>query len=256
MRFGAEAFRIWAGLEGNITKGDIRCSFERIKGTSKFLTKLWNIARFISSFPQEFEDHELAALDRMILGLLNNLISECKRGYEDMNVFAVATAIRKFTWNIFADHYIEAVKSRAYNHEGVFDPKLQRGAWYTLHTVLKTLLKLLAPITPFITEKIWLEVYSKESIHLQKFPERRVEWESDMVKLLDRFMEFNNAIWKYKKSRGVALSQEMPARRVYAPPELKPLKDDLMVMHRIRDLRFQTPEKEAVKISEGVFVEE
>jgi len=48
----------------------------------------------------------------------------------------------------------------------------------------------------------------------------------------------------------------MPARRVYAPPELKPLKDDLMVMHRIRDLRFQAPEKEAVKISEGVFVEE
>ncbi len=50
-RYGAEAFRIWTCLEGNITRGDIRCSFERIQGTSKFLTKLWNIARLISSFP-------------------------------------------------------------------------------------------------------------------------------------------------------------------------------------------------------------
>lgn len=49
-KYGAEAFRIWTCLEGDISKGDIRCSFQRVEGTSKFLTKLWNIARFISSF--------------------------------------------------------------------------------------------------------------------------------------------------------------------------------------------------------------
>ena len=256
-RFGAEAFRIWTGLEGNITRGDIRCSFERIEGTSKFLTKLWNIARFISSFPQDYEDYELAALDRMILGRLNELISECKRGYEEMNAFTAATAIRSFTWNIFADHYIEAVKSRAYNHDGIFNPKLQRGAWYTLHMVLMTVLKLLAPITPFITEKIWLEIYSNESIHLQSFPERQSQWESDMVNLLQKFIDFNNTIWRYKKSKGIALSQSLPVRRVYAPAELKPLKDDLKAMHRIDDLQFRTPEnKDAHKLSDEVFVEE
>jgi len=230
-RFGAEAFRIWTGLEGNITRGDIRCSSERIEGTSKFLTKLWNIA--------------------------NELISECKRGYEEMNAFTAATAIRSFTWNIFADHYIEAVKSRAYNHDGIFNPKLQRGAWYTLHMVLMTVLKLLAPITPFITEKIWLEIYSNESIHLQSFPERQSQWESDMVNLLQKFIDFNNTIWRYKKSKGIALSQSLPVRRVYAPAELKPLKDDLKAMHRIDDLQFRTPEnKDAHKLSDEVFVEE
>jgi len=256
-RFGAEAFRIWTGLEGNITRGDIRCSFERIEGTSKFLTKLWNIARFISSFPQDYEDYELAALDRMILARLNELINECKRGYEEMNAFVVATAIRNFTWNIFADHYIEAVKSRAYNHDGIFDPKLQRGAWYTLHEGLMTILKLLAPIVPFITEKIWLEVYSKESIHIQRFPERQAEWESEMVNLLPGFIDFNNTIWRYKKSKGIALSQSLPVRRVYAPGELEPLKDDLKAMHRIKDLQFRIHEnREVRKLSEAVFVEE
>ena len=255
-KLGAEAFRVWTGLEGNITKGDIRCSFERIEGTSRFLTKLWNIARFISSFPQEYEDYELAATDRMILGHLNQLISECEKGYEEMNAFAVATAIRNFTWNIFADHYIEAVKSRAYNHEGIFDQKLQRGAWYTLHSVLKTILKILAPIAPFITEKIWLELYSKNSIHLEEFPERRDEWESEMATLLQRFIDFDNAIWRYKKSKGVALSQTLPVQRVYAPAELEPLKDDLKAMHRIGDIRFGAPEsmKEAIELADGIFI--
>ncbi|MCD6538138.1 valine--tRNA ligase [Candidatus Bathyarchaeota archaeon] len=257
-RLGAEAFRIWSGLEGNITRGDIRCSFERIEGTSKFLTKLWNIARFISSFPQEYGDYDLAALDRMILAHLNDLIDKCRRGYEEMNVFAAATAIRNFTWNIFADHYIEAVKSRAYNSSGDFDEKLQRGAWYTLHTVLMTLLKLLAPITPFITEKIWLEIYSDESIHIQSFPERRAEWESEMGMLLQKFIEFNNAVWRYKKSKGVPLSQRMPVKRVYASPELKPLGDDLKAMHRIDELRFETPKNTEglVRLSDEVFAEE
>ncbi|MEM1550754.1 MAG: valine--tRNA ligase, partial [Candidatus Bathyarchaeia archaeon] len=251
--FGSEAFRIWSALEGNITKGDIRCSFERIRGTSKFLTKLWNIARFISSFPQVERDYELAPLDRMILAKINEAVSECRRGYEEFNAFQVATAIRLFTWNIFADHYIEAVKSRAYNKDKIFNVKNQRGAWYTLHQCLKIILKLLAPICPFITETIWLELYSKESIHVQQFPEERTEWRDNIVSLIPKFIEFNNAIWQYKKRYNVALSQELNAV-IYAPPELEPLKDDLRAMHRIRVLKFGSPEGSVKEISDGVFV--
>jgi len=254
-KFGGEAFRIWSGLEGNITRGDIRCSYERIRGNSKFLTKIWNLARFVSSFPQTFEDYELTPLDRMILAELNRLISECRNGYEQMNAFAPATAIRTFTWNIFADHYVEASKSRAYNRGNRFDIRLQRGAWYTLHTCLQTILKLLAPICPFITESTWLEVYSRKSIHTESFPEKNPQWESDLNKLLAVFMDFNNAVWRYKKEKAIALSQGLEAV-VFAPKDLEPLRDDLMTMHGIRSLRFGEPEdKERVqKVSEEVFV--
>ena len=150
------------------------------------------------------------------------------------------------------------MKSRAYNSSGDFDERIQRGAWYTLHTVLMTLLKLLAPITPFITEKIWLEIYSDESIHIQSFPERRPEWESEMGMLLQKFIEFNNAVWRYKKARGVPLSQRMLVKRVYASPELKPLRDDLKAMHRIDELRFEIPKdtEGLVRLSDEVFAEE
>jgi valyl-tRNA synthetase len=255
-RFGSEAFRIWSALEGNITKGDIRCSFERIKGTSKFLTKLWNIARFLSSFPQASEDYELTPLDRMMLAKLNELVKECRTGYEEMNAFQAATAIRTFTWNIFADHYLEAAKSRAYNKGSVFDSQLQRGAWFTLHKCLETILKLLAPICPFITEAIWVELYSKESIHIQRFPEENPQWESDLVKLLPDFIEFNNAIWQHKKSEGLALSQELPSHTsILAPIKFKPLKQDLEAMHKI-NLCFEKPKtgEKIQKISENIFI--
>jgi valyl-tRNA synthetase len=240
-RFGSEAFRIWSGLEGNITKGDIRCSLERIKGTSRFLTKLWNISRFISSFPQVSENYELAPLDKMILSHLDELIKECRIGYEEMNIFATATAIRAFTWNIFADHYVEASKSRAYNRDNIFNSKLQRGAWFTLHKCIETILKLLAPIVPFITETLWLKIYSKDK--------------AGMYELLPKFIEFNYAIWRYKKIEGLALSQELTVS-IYVPIELEPLIEDLRAMHRTKRLILGKPESEegTRELSEDVFV--
>ncbi|MEM3180265.1 MAG: class I tRNA ligase family protein, partial [Candidatus Bathyarchaeia archaeon] len=145
-------------------------------------------------------------------------------------------------------------KSRAYNKDKIFDVKLQRGAWYTLHECLKTILKLLAPICPFITETIWLELYSKESIHLQRFPEERVEWRDPIVSLLPKFMEFNNAIWQYKKGHKIALNQELDAV-VYAPKELEPFGEDLRAMHGIKTIIFGKPKREDVeKISEDIYV--
>ncbi len=245
--YGAEAFRIWTCLEGNITKGDIRCSYQRIKGTSKFLTKLWNITRFISSFPQVTEDYELTALDKLILANLNDLIKKCRSGYNQMDVYVPTNAIRTFTWDVFADHYIEAIKARAYNQHNKYDEIVQHGAWYTLHTCLETILKLLAPICPFITEAIFLELYKNESIHIQLFPETKTEWKSNLIELTPKFMHFNTKIWKYKKEKGIALNQNLTVD-VYAPKELEPFNIDLEAMHRIKDLHFiESPEEERTK---------
>ena len=92
----------------------------------------------------------MADTDKWILTELNNLITECQKGYEKYNFFIPAIAIREFTWNLFAANYIEMVKARAY---GIgFSDKEKDAAIFTLHKVLSTILKLLAPITPFITD--------------------------------------------------------------------------------------------------------
>ena len=175
----------------------------------------------------------------MILGELNRLINLCRMEGDNMDFFGPSLAVRSFAWSVFADHYIEAVKARAYNADGSFNKKLQRGAWYTLHTCLKTILKLLAPVCPFITEAVWREVYSKRSIHLEGYPEKQKAWRTNLTKLLDRFTSVNSAIWSFKKSRGIPLNKGLSA--AYIPRELKPLAETIASMHRIENLRLGTP---------------
>jgi len=257
-KYGADAFRFWSASEAKLGS-NYRFSEARVKAAALFITKLWNIARFISSFPVVNENFELAALDRMILAQLNDLIKECKRGYDELDVYVPANAVRTFAWNVFADHYVEAVKSRAYNQHKEFDEKLQRGAWYTLHTCLNTILRLLAPICPFATEALWRELYSNESIHLQPFPQEKEELESDLKALSTQFMRFNTAVWKYKKEKSMALSQEVVAT-FYGPRKLKVFEADLKAMHKIKELRYTRPpekvEKRARALDIDIFVVE
>ncbi len=164
---GADTFRFWSASE--INQGyDFRCSEQKIESTKKFLSKLWNVSRFLSSFPI-IESGKLTDSDKWILSELDKLISVCNEGYSKYNFFVPATALREFTWNIFAAQYIEMAKARAY---GIgFDDDERDGAIFTLHKVLSTILKLLAPITPLITEHLWLTLYSKNSIHKEQLPE-------------------------------------------------------------------------------------
>jgi len=225
-KYGAESFRIWTCLEGDITQGDIRCSFQRIEGTSKFLTKFWNIARFISSFPQ-VKNAKLKAADKWILAELSKLVEAVKKQYENYSFYNGATAIRDFTWNLFAAHYVEMVKARAYG-EG-FSKEEQKAAWFTLHICMKTILQLLSPITPFITDYMWRELYSKKSIHVQQFP--KPEWKVDLAKLTEKIVEFNSRVWNTKKERGISLKDEI---EMNIPTELRSFEKDLVAMHKIK----------------------
>jgi len=247
-QFGAEAFRIWSCIEGDITRSDIRCSFERIAGASKFLTKVWNIARFISSFPiTDKRNAALTSADRWMLAELAKLVADVKVQYENYNFSAVAEAIRNFTWNIFAAHYIEMVKKRAY---GFSSKNEQRGAWYTLHYCMKTVLQLLAPIMPFITERIWQELYSKQSIHLQSYPSQ--EWKSQLVELTAKLLEFNSMVWNGKKQLSLTLRDTV---KVTIPKNLKQFENDLVAMHSIdmkslNVIKAVKPEEEKPRIEE------
>ena len=168
---------------------DFRCSKQKSETTRKFLSKLWNVSRFLSSFPV-IKSGQLYESDKWILSELDKLISVCNEGYSKYNFFIPATALREFTWNIFAAQYIEMAKARAY---GIgFGDDERDGAIFTLHKVLSTILKLLAPITPFITEHLWQTLYSKNSIHKEQLPD--IENQDDMSEMTQLLSEFNSNI--------------------------------------------------------------
>ncbi|MCD6547483.1 MAG: valine--tRNA ligase [Nanoarchaeota archaeon] len=231
-KYGADTFRFWNAAEANVGS-DFRYSESRLIAAQKFLTKLWNLSRFISGFQKE-DNYKLTASDEWIISELNKTIEKCKKGYEEFNFFIPANEIKHFAWSIFADHYIEMVKARAYNKEGKFSKEEQNGAIRTLYLVLENIIKLLAPICPFITEKIWLELFSKESIHKQKFPEKiKVK---QIEGITEKLIEFNSEVWKYKKEKGMPLNSSIKRAKAYK--ELEIFKQDLIEMHNIEELEF------------------
>jgi valyl-tRNA synthetase len=225
-KLGADTFRFWSASE--INHGyDFRCNEQKIESTKKFLSKLWNVSRFLSSFPV-IESGIPTATDEWILSELDNLVKECKRGYDEYNFFIPAIAIREFTWNLFAAHYIEMVKARAY---GIgFSDEERDGAIYTLHKTLSTILKLLAPITPFITEYLWKILYSSESIHKQHQVES--DSEKDVNKITKEIVEFNSKVWGEKKTKNLSLKDSI---MMIIPESLESFRNDLKSMHNLAD---------------------
>jgi valyl-tRNA synthetase len=225
LRFGADAFRFWGASEAG--QGyDFRFSEERIAGAGKFLTKLWNTCRFISSFPTPAKA-ELTWTDKWMLNELGKLTEECIEAYGRFDVFTVSTKVREFLWNVFASNYLEMAKGRAYG-DGATKAE-QEAAWYTLHKVVKSLLLLLAPITPYLTDLAWRKLYGTQSIHLEAFPKPMRFDVSEKVS--QSIMEFNAQVWKTKRDKGLALKDSISAR---IPANLKHFEKDLVRMHHIK----------------------
>jgi valyl-tRNA synthetase len=236
-RFGAEPFRAWCALEGNITNSDMRCSFERIEGCSKFLTKLWNVARFISMFDRpDGRGIELTDLDRLVLSEANGLVGYAAEHYGRFDFHKPATRMRNFVWETFASNYLELVKGRAYNHAGSFTKGEQNAAVWTLHKVLETCLLVLHPINPFITSKIYGDVWG-EPIEGKRFPEpdERMLGAKLPFTAAD-LQDLNGRIWKSKKDAGLSL--RAGAGAVTMPHKFRSIEKDVREAHHISEVRY------------------
>lgn len=253
-KFGAEPFRLWSAIEGNLEKKDFRCSFDRIQGVEKTLTKLWNVARFISMFPEPFsrkvssqkelpsetpgsfqrpKNLRLQPLDEWILYETGRLAEYSKKRYERYDFHNPAVRIKHFIWETFASHYIELVKNRAYNQEGRFNLEEQRSALYTLHHCLDILLKLLAPVTPFITYRIYKDLRKKD-IHFEEFPEPEKVKKPGFS--TDALISMNSMIWKKKKKKKLSLKAKL--KSLTLPIAFKPIERDLVEAHSAQKMKY------------------
>jgi valyl-tRNA synthetase len=234
-RFGAEPFRLWSAIEGNLEKTDFRCSFERIEGAGKTLTKFWNVAKFISMFPVVKENSfeiDLCDLDKWIISEVDELVSFSRKCFEMYDFHNPVLRIKNFVWESFASHYIELVKNRAYNDSGsIFDEKESLAAHYTLHYVLRNLLELLAPVLPMISSKIYSELY-EEDVHEKSFPVSKNVVFADFSS--DELKELNGSIWKAKKDAGKSLRDEVGILSLDS--KFKCIEKDLCSAHNVRKI--------------------
>ena len=174
-KYGTDALRF--SLVLGISPGnDIRYMPEKLESASNFANKLWNASKFVlSNMPKDgsklAEDRlpeNLCYEDKWILSKLNKLVKEVTNNLENFELGIATQKENDINWNEFSEWYIEMVKSRLYDENCT----TKFAAQYTLNKVLKDSLKLLHPVMPFVTEKIYMQLYhNDESIMISKWPE-------------------------------------------------------------------------------------
>ncbi len=153
--FGTDALRFtFCALAS--TGRDVRFDLARISGYRNFCNKLWNASSYVLSNTEEatLEGGTLSLADRWIRSRLQQLIEEVHFAFDTFRFDVMAQKLYDFTWHEYCDWYLELTKPVL--REG--DPAAQAGARRTLLEVLETLLRLMHPVMPFLTETLWLRV--------------------------------------------------------------------------------------------------
>lgn len=215
---GADSLRQWAAL-GGTPGNDIMFQWKEITAASRFQQKLWSIYRFSSPLMSK-TDARPGQVDGWLLGELDGLIKTVTEAMDKYQFDEAFKAIRVFTWEALADNYIELVKARLYGADG---PE-KRAAQNTLYTAIETLVRLMAPFIPFISEEIYQNL-TGESVHVQSWP-KASRTEADEAGYKDgiaglRIKEIAASIRRYKSEKGIALNSRLPGITVYSDIKLE-----------------------------------
>lgn len=202
-QYGADALRFML-VTGNSPGNDMRFYMERVEAARNFANKLWNASRFVfmnideeimNGVTRESVEANLTIADKWIISRANNVVKEVIDNMDKFDLGIAAQKIYDFAWTEYCDWYIEIVKPRLYGD----DVEAKKAALYTLTYVLETILKLLHPYMPFITEEIYTYLPTVEgSIVIANWPHYKEEdnmaSEEEMMELaMDGIRNIRNA---------------------------------------------------------------
>ncbi|MGD8339649.1 MAG: valine--tRNA ligase [Gammaproteobacteria bacterium] len=172
--YGTDALRMTFASLATLAR-DVRFDLGRIDGYHRFCNKLWNASHYVfAQLDGPLDgDVELSLADRWITARLRDCVAETWSSFEGYRFDLATQSLYEFTWHEFCDWYLELTKPILTGDD--VDPAKKRGARNTLALVLGSVLKLLHPIIPFVTEELWLTLCdrigkSSESIMLEPYP--------------------------------------------------------------------------------------
>ena len=212
--YGTDALRFtFAALAS--TGRDVKFDLNRIEGYRNFCNKLWNASRFVlmncedAEIADSIDFRALSVTDRWILSRQQELIDIVHHDFQNYRFDLAAKALYEFTWNEFCDWYLELIKPVMFSD----DEAAKRQTRRVLLEVLETLLRLMHPIIPFITEEIWQTIAPKlgkeaTTIMLQDYPRSDNAWvDVDSAHSVDWLKEFIIGVRKIRSEMDIAPKQ-------------------------------------------------
>jgi valyl-tRNA synthetase len=232
------------------TGRDINWDMKRLEGYRNFCNKLWNASNFVLMNTQEFDcgfkpdsSMTFSLADKWIMGQYQHTIKAYRDAMDTYRFDIAAHTLYAFTWDQFCGWYIELTKPVLLQGS----EEQQRGTRHTLVTVLESLLRLMHPIIPFITETIWQDVSPLANCHSvtimdQAYP----EYDADKVDALamqdlEWVKGFVLAIRTIRGEMDIAPSKPLPVLlRNISSEDLRRLEDNAMFLYSIAKLETVT----------------
>ncbi len=168
-KYGADATRLSLVL-GTAPGNDVKLSEAKIAGYRNFTNKLWNIARYVLTTvgvvteKQKYGFDRITLADWWITSELDRVTKEVTEHLEKYEFSAAGEALRDFTWNSFADWYLEISKWQ------ITQTSLSENTKAILHHGLRQLLQLWHPFMPFVTELLWKQMGEQDFLMVTSWP--------------------------------------------------------------------------------------
>jgi valyl-tRNA synthetase len=208
-KYGADTLRFT--LTSLNTPGrDVRLSEQRIAGYRNFVTKITNaykFAEFKNIYPLKNEHNQLVPkhiFNQWIINEFQKLYKDVQINYQNYYFHEVANQLYHFTWHSFCDWYIELSKNLLDSDE------YREETTYTFHLIFNSLLQLLHPIIPFITEKLWS--YNNQNILMtNQWNYQDIQIDNQSIEAANNFIEFIEEyrsiekLFDIKKEHGVLI---------------------------------------------------
>ncbi len=225
----ADALRYWSTSVK--TGNDTFFNPEMLAIGRRLVTKLWSASRFaerrLEGYGQQFFSGEAPAsllpTDRWLLSRLEHTVAYATGELERGEYATARNEIERFFWSDLCDNYLELAKARLYREEGA---ERAAAAW-TLYRALLTVLKLLAPYLPYITEEIYQGLFRQWagaiSIHRSSWPDAHREWiDAEAEETGRTILELLHQVRRYKAEHNLSVGAELATMHFSVQSKLQP----------------------------------
>jgi valyl-tRNA synthetase len=205
--YGADAVRM-SLLQGANPGADQAINEEWVVGARNFCTKLWNATRFalISGATTDGPvPDDVSGADAWILSRLQSVVTEVDALYERYEFAKIADLLYHFAWDEVCDWYIELAKLSLAEPSGDVTRRV-------LGEVLDTLLRLLHPFVPFVTEALWTNLTGGESLVIAQWPQADASRaDAGAETAVTRLQYVVTEVRRFRSEQGLKPSQRIPA---------------------------------------------
>ncbi|MFB6093929.1 MAG: valine--tRNA ligase [Halanaeroarchaeum sp.] len=210
----ADAVRQALALGGQ-PGSDVQFQWKEVTAASRFLTKLWNIARFATDhFDEEtpaIQNPAYRDVDRWILSRATRVAASVEESMANYRFDAALRELREFVWSDLADDYVELVKGRLYGGR----PGERDAARRALYAVLSAAIRMLSPFSPHITEELYHHLPGTSgSVHAAAWPTPdAVDEEAEVAGAI--VAETASEVRAWKSDRGLPLNADLERVELY-----------------------------------------